>query len=170
MISPTFEKARSYVALDACAHSRRLAKSAISGWPWPYLHHHFNTLQSLKSVPIICDLFNQLLAVDAQSSANEYVTRDFLGFVVAPRCKLDFHHSSPGCSNVVCSLASPSYSDDDALHPRVFLCINCTQSQKQRWCLGSAFQSGGHSSDRSTLTWSAMFRCTSDIKFDLLLY
>ena len=128
MISPAFEKARSDVALDACAHKRRLAKSAISGWLGTCLHHHFNALQALKSVAspsAICVLFNQSPVMTLQSSASKYACCDFFCFAVATRHKLDFYHSSSGCSTTVCSLPSPSCSDDDALHPWVFLCFNC---------------------------------------------
>ena len=141
MISPALEKARSDVALDTCAHSRCLAKSSISGWLAPYLSHHFNTVQLLKSITnplpgvLTCGLVNHFCGMALHSSANEYPHCDFLGFAVAPRRKLDFHHSSPGCSALVCSLASPFCSDDDALHPRVFLCSNCTLPQKQHWRL-----------------------------------
>ena len=78
------------------------------------------------------------------SSVNEHLCRDFLGFAVAPRHKLDFHHSSLRCSTLVWSLVEPCCSDDDALHPRVFLCSNCTQPQKQSWRLGCTFQRDGH--------------------------
>ena len=145
MISPALEKARSDVALDACAHSRRLTKSAISGWPGPYLSHHFNTVQLLKSMTnLLCGfvtsgLINQLCAVPLQSSVNEHPRRDFLGFAVAPHRKLDFHHSSPGCSTLVWSLAEPSCSHDDALHSWVFLCSKCTRPQKQTERLGCTF-------------------------------
>ena len=132
MISPTLEKARSDVALDAWVHSGRLAKSTISGWPGRYFSYHFNTIQLLKSMTIplpgvlTCDLVNHLCAAALHSFVNEYPRCYFLGFAVAPRHKLDFHHSSPGCSALVWSLVKPSYSDDDALHTRIFLCSNCT--------------------------------------------
>ena len=146
MISPALQKARSDVALDACAHSRCLAKSAILGWAGPYLSHHFNIGQLLKLMtkPLLgvltCALFNHLCAVALHSFVNEYPCHDFLGFAVAPPHKLDFHHSPLGCSALVWSLVGPSYLDDDALHPRVFLCSNCTRPQKQIWRLGPTFQ------------------------------
>ena len=89
MISPTLEKARSDVALDACTHSQCLTKSAISGWPGPYLSHHFNTVQLLKSTTnplhgfVISGLINQLCAVALDSSIIEHPRHDFLGFAVA---------------------------------------------------------------------------------------
>ena len=44
-----------------------------------------------------------------------------------------------------CMVASESsYSDDDALHPQVFLCSNCTRPQKQSWRLGCTFQRDRH--------------------------
>ena len=46
--SPALEKARLDVALDACAHNRRLAKFAISGYLTWYLPHHCNTVVSLN--------------------------------------------------------------------------------------------------------------------------
>ena len=82
--------------------------------------------------------------MDLHNSVNKYPCHDFLGFVVSPCPKLDFDHSSPGCSTLVWLLPSPSYLDDDALHPWVFLCFNCTWPQKQRWCLGSTFERDGH--------------------------
>ena len=150
MISPALEKARSDVALDTCAHSRPLAKSIISRWLGLYLSHHFNTVQLLKSTTnppcgfVIGGLINQLCAVALHSSVNEHPRRDFLGFAVAPRRKLDFHHSSPRCSALVLSLVEPSCSDCDALHPRVFLCSNRTRPQKQSWRWGCTFQRDGH--------------------------
>ena len=78
------------------------------------------------------------------SSVNEHPRRHFLGLTVAPRRKLDFHHSSPGCSALVCLLAESSCFDDDAQHPLVFLHSNCTWPQKQSWRFGSTFQRDGH--------------------------
>ena len=143
---PCFGEARSDVALYACAHSRCLGKSAMSRLPGTYLSHHFNTVQLLKSTTnplrgfVIGSLINQLCAMALHSSIPKHPRRDFLGFPVAPRRKLDFHHSSPGCSTLVWSLAEPSCLDDDALHPWVFLCSNCTRPQKQNWRLGCTFQ------------------------------
>ena len=93
---------------------------------------------------VIGVLFNHFFAVALHSSATEYPRRDFLGFAIAPCHKLHFHHSSFRCSALVWSLAEPSSSDDDALHPWVFLCSNCTRPRKQSWCLGCTFQRDGH--------------------------
>ena len=76
------------------------------------------------------------------SSISEKARRNFFGFAIAPRCKLDFCHSSLRCSADVCSLASPSCSDDDAANTRVFLCFNCRRPQKQRWQLGFHISKG----------------------------
>ena len=149
MISPTL-KVRSDVALDAWAHSRRLAKFAISTLPGPYLSHHLNTVQLRKPMTkplcgfVTGGLINQLCTVALHSSINEHPRSDFLGFAVTPRRKLDFHHSSPGCSTLVWSLVEPFCSDYDALHPQAFLCSNCTKPQKQSWRLGCTFQRDGH--------------------------
>ena len=130
--------------------AERLTKIAILGWPGPYLSHHFNTVQLLKSTTnplcgcVIGGLINQLCAVALHSSVNEHPRRDFLGFAVTPRHKLDFHRSSPGCSTLVWLLVEPSCSDDDALNHQVFLCSNCTRPQKQSWRLGCTFQRDGH--------------------------
>ena len=53
--STALEKARSDVALDACAHNQRLAPFAISGYLTWYLPRHCNTVVSLKSLapPIV---------------------------------------------------------------------------------------------------------------------
>ena len=131
-------------------HSRCLAKSAISGWPGLYLSHHSNTVQLLKSTTnqllgfVIGGLIYHLTVVALHSSVTQHLHRDFLGFAVAPHCKLGFYHSSPGCSTLVWSLAEPSCSDDDALHPWVFLCSNCTRPQKQSWRLGCTFPRDRH--------------------------
>ena len=81
------------------------------------------------------------------------------GLAVAPLRKLDFHHSSPRCSTLVWLLAEPSCSDDDALHPWVFLCSNCMRPQKQSWRLGCTFQRDRHGKRQidSHLVYNVLF-------------
>ena len=93
---------------------------------------------------LTCVLVNQLCVVSLHSSINESLRRNFLGFVVAPRRKLDFHHSSLGCPTLMCSLASPSYSGDDAHTSPGLPVLQMHVTPKQRWRLGSTFEWDEH--------------------------
>ena len=110
-------------------------------------------------------LFNYLCAVALHSSVNEHPRRDFLGFAVVPCHKLDFHHFSPRFSTLVGSLAKLSCSNDDARHLQVFLCSNCMRTKIKVGAWGRHFKGMDMESDKLTLTWSAMFCSTSDIKW-----
>ena len=137
--------------------------------PSPPLQHA--PVTKIYGLPICnCVLFHQLPTVTLQSSANEYIGRGFLGFIVTAHLKLDFHYSSPRCSAIVCSLALPSYLDDDAFHPRVFLCFNCTRPMSNVGVCGLHLKGMDMESDESTLTWCAMFCHTLDIKWCMFLY